>query len=75
MGMPVDADGVNRGEDLNRACRNALLAMLGLLQDRSFTREQAYVLASVAVDLRISNVVDAPNVVVSALLPGDVLRA
>jgi acetamidase/formamidase len=28
----------------------------------------------VAVDLRISNVVDVPNVVVSALLPEDVLQ-
>jgi formamidase len=72
MGMPVDAAGVNHGEDLNLACRNALLAMLDLLQERGLTREQAYVLASVAVDLRISNVVDVPNVVVSALLPEDV---
>jgi formamidase len=31
--------------------------------------EQAYVICSVAVDLRISNVVDVPNYVVSALLP------
>jgi formamidase len=29
----------------------------------------AYVICSVAVDLRISNVVDVPNYVVSALLP------
>ncbi len=33
------------------------------------TRNQAYVICSVAVDLRISNVVDVPNYVVSALLP------
>ena len=32
MGMPVDAQGVNHGEDLNLACRNALLAMLDLLR-------------------------------------------
>ena len=31
--------------------------------------EQAYVLTSVAADLRISNVVDVPNFVVSALIP------
>ena len=36
---------------------------------RLFSREQAYVICSVAVDLRISNVVDVPNYVVSALLP------
>jgi hypothetical protein len=69
MGMPVDADGINRGEDLTGACRGALLNMLALLQERGFTRDQAYVISSVAVDLRISNVVNAPNYVVSALLP------
>jgi len=40
-----------------------------LLQERGFSRQQAYVICSVAVDLRISNVVDVPNYVVSALLP------
>jgi formamidase len=74
MGMPVDAHGVNHGEDLNLACRNALLAMLDLLEERGYSREQAYVIASVAVDLRISNVVDVPNVTVSALLPEDILQ-
>jgi formamidase len=43
--------------------------MMELLQERGFSREQAYVVCSVAVDLRISNVVDVPNYVVSALLP------
>jgi formamidase len=70
----VDAQGKNHGEDLNLACRNALLAMLDLIQERGFNREQAYVIASVAVDLRISNVVDVPNVVVSALLPEDIFQ-
>jgi formamidase len=42
--------------------------MMALLQERGFSREQAYVICSVAVDLRISNVVDVPNYVVSALL-------
>jgi formamidase len=75
MGMPVDEQGVNQGENLNLACRNAVLAMMALLQERGFTREQAYVLCSVAVDLRISNVVDVPNYVVSALLPEDIFPA
>jgi formamidase len=72
MGMPVEADGTNRAEDLNSACRNAVLNMMDLLQQRGFSREQAYVLCSVAVDLTISNVVDVPNYVVSALLPEDI---
>jgi formamidase len=74
MGMPVDAHGVNHSEDLNLACRNALLAMLDLLGERGYSREQSYVIASVAVDLRISNVVDVPNVTVSALLPEDIFQ-
>jgi formamidase len=43
--------------------------MIGLLQERGWTAAQAYAICSVAVDLRISNVVDLPNVTVSALLP------
>ena len=74
MGMPVDDSGMNKGEDLNLACRNALLNMIDLLGERGFNREQAYVICSVAVDLRISNVVDVPNYVVSALLPLDILQ-
>ena len=72
MGMPIAPDGANEGENLTLACRNALLAMIDLLVDRGWSREQAYVLCSVAVDLRISNVVDVPNYVVSALLPEDI---
>ena len=41
----------------------------GLLQERGFSREQAYAICSVGLDLRISNVVDVPNFTVSALLP------
>ena len=69
MGMPITSAGENQGENLTLACRNAVLNMLELLQERGFSREQAYVICSVAMDLRISNVVDLPNVVVSALLP------
>jgi formamidase len=74
MGMPVDEQGVNQGENLNVACRNAVLTMMALLQERGYTREQAYVICSVAVDLRISNVVDVPNYVVSALLPEEIFQ-
>jgi formamidase len=72
MGMPVDDDGTNRAEDLTLACRQAVLNMLDVLQERGFSREQAYVLSSVAVDLRVSNVVDVPNYVVSAFLSEDI---
>lgn len=72
MGMPVTDDGENRGEDLTLAARNALINMIDLLEERGWSREQAYVICSVAVDLKVSNVVDVPNFVVSAILPEDI---
>jgi formamidase len=65
--------GLGPGEDLTSAARNATSAMVEhLVSDRGFTREQAYTLCSVAVDLRISQAVDLPNVLVSAMLPLDI---
>jgi formamidase len=69
MGMPINAAGEIEAENLTLACRNAVLNMMELLQERGFSRQQAYVICSVAVDLRVSNVVDVPNYVISALLP------
>ena len=43
--------------------------MIDLLAARGWSREQAYAICSVAADLRISSIVNAPNVVVSAILP------
>ena len=63
----------NLSNDLGLAARNALLEMIRyLVEERGLTENQAYVLASVAVDLRIGQVVDAPNVSVLAVLPLDV---
>jgi formamidase len=72
LGMPITADGRNENCDITLAARNAVIEMIKLLEERGWSREQAYVLCSVAVDLRISNVVDVPNVTVSALLPEDI---
>ena len=69
MGLPIREDGSNASEDLNVACRNALMEMIEVLVSREFTPEQAYVICSVAVDLKISQVVDAPNFIVTAFLP------
>lgn len=69
MGLPIEPDGTQQGEDLTLAARNAVREMIQLLMERGYSREQAYVICSVAVDLRISNAVDLPNVIVSALLP------
>jgi acetamidase/formamidase len=58
------------GPDLLEAARDAVRATIAHLCDRhGFAREEAYALASVAVDLRIHEVVDAPNWVVGAFLP------
>jgi formamidase len=65
---PSRDDGVNEGENLTLACRTALLDMVDLLQEKGWLREQAYIISSVAVDLRVSNVVDVPNYVVSTLI-------
>jgi formamidase len=75
-GIPVDAEGRNESLDLSLATRRALLVMLEhLTVERGFRREAAYALMSVAVDLRLSEVVDVPNPVVSALLPLDVFTS
>ena len=75
MGMPVREDGTQEGEALTLAARNALINMIDLLQERGWSREQAYIICSVAVDLRVSNVVDLPNVTVSAFLPEDIFQS
>lgn len=75
MGIPVTPEGENDGENLGLACRNALLNMMELLQERGFSREQAYVICSVAVDLKISSLVNVPNHVVSAVLPEAIFDA
>lgn len=59
----------NLSEDVTLAARDALLRMIEwLVRNKGLTREQAYALSSVAVDLRISNLVDTPNFAVSAIL-------
>jgi formamidase len=63
---------IQESEDATLAARNALLAMIEHLRERGFTAEQAYAICSVAVDLRLSELVDLPNVVVSAFLPLDI---
>jgi len=74
-GISVRKDGVNHSEDITLAARNALLNMIDHLTERGWTRQQAYTICSVAVDLKISQLVDAPNMLVSAFLPEDIFTA
>ncbi len=58
------------GPDLFASSQQAIRYMIEhLVEERGLTREEAYVLCSVAVDLKISEIVDAPNWIVSAFLP------
>jgi acetamidase/formamidase len=59
--------------DLMEATKQAVKATMEQLVDRhGLSHEEAYALCSVAVDLRIHEVVDAPNWVVGAFLPDDI---
>jgi acetamidase/formamidase len=70
----VDAGGfyatTGVGPDLFVASQDALRAMIAhLTATRSLSPEDAYVLASLCVDLKISEIVDAGQYIVSAVLP------
>jgi formamidase len=74
-GQSCTRDGTAHSEDLTLAARNALLNMIDhLVDERRFTRQQAYAICSVAVDLRVAELVDVPNFVVSALLPLEIFE-
>jgi len=65
----------NLSKDISLAARNALLEMIDyMVANHGLTRQQAYLVASVAVDLRIGQLVDAPNVGVTAILPLDIFE-
>ncbi|MFB6234882.1 MAG: acetamidase/formamidase family protein [Halopenitus sp.] len=60
--------------DLMDATKDAVRTMIDHLHEhRGFSRSDAYVLCSAAVDLKISEVVDAPNWTVTAYLPESIL--
>jgi formamidase len=63
------ADLENLSEDLTLSARHALVQMIDyIVREHGLSPEQAYILASVAVDLRVGQVVDVPNYVVTAVL-------
>ena len=63
----------NLSEDLTLATRDALLRIIDwMVANKGLTREQAYAVAAAAVDLRIGQLVDVPNCIVSAVLPLDI---
>jgi acetamidase/formamidase len=67
-------DGI--GPDLMEAARQAVRHMVAYLErSHGLSRADAYMLCSVAVDLKLSEVVDAPHWVVSAFLPQSIFTA
>ena len=63
----------NLSADINLAARNALAAMIDyIVSEYGYDRTQAYMIASIAVDMRIGQLVDVPNVGVTAVLPLDI---
>jgi len=63
----------NLSNDLTLAARNSMIAMIDWLRvTKGLSNEQALVIASVACDLRISNVVDVPNYAVTTICPMDI---
>jgi acetamidase/formamidase len=64
------------GPDLYECSRQAVRHMIDhLARNYGLSREEAYILCSVAVDLKVSEIVDAPNWIVSAFLPESVFVA
>ena len=61
--------------DLKTAARESLLNMIEELKLCGYSADESYMLCSVAGDLRISEIVDEPNFVVSTVLPKEIAMA
>ncbi len=61
------------GPDLYKATQEAVLDMIQVLKGKGFTENEAFALCSVAGNLRISEIVDEPNFVVSLLMEEDLV--
>ena len=75
----IDKDGyfvtTGVGSDLMEGAKNAIRSMIDLLvQKQNIPDSKAYMFCSVCADLRISEVVDAPNWVVSCYFPKSVFN-
>ncbi len=75
-GQSYTRDGTPNRDDLDKAAEHALLNMIAHLSaEYGFSRQQAAVICSVAVDLRISQAANNPNYLVSAILPTDIFES
>lgn len=62
------------GPDLHEASVEASMEMINLLHSYGLTENEAYALCSVAGNLRISEIVDEPNFVVSMVMPEKIIE-
>jgi len=63
------------GENLYEAAQNAIRYMIEhLVKTYKMTEQEAYMLCSLTVDLKISEIVNMPNYLVSAFLPNAIFR-
>ena len=70
----VTAGLANLSNDINLAARNAASGVVDyIVKTCGYNRQQAYIIAIAVVDLRIAQLVDAPNVGVTAILRLDIL--
>lgn len=64
------------GPDLMENSKNAARYMIDwLVENHALSRSEAYILCSQAVDLKISEIVDEPNFIVSAYIPLNIFKA
>lgn len=69
-GLPITPDGKLSAFDATLAARNAMRAMIAkLMREYDYSAQQAYCIISIAGDLRMSSVVNAPHTLVSVLMP------
>ncbi len=72
-GLCVYAAAGGRADDLTLAARNALRNMIDhLVSEYGYSRQQAYAISSVAVDLKVGELVNSPNYVATASVPLDI---
>ncbi len=71
VGLGIVGDRVE-SENATLSARQAVELLIDLLTRAGYTREQAYVIASLAADLRLGQVVDVPSFTGLAMLPLDV---
>jgi acetamidase/formamidase len=70
MGSKGEYAALGIDEDLREASRKAVRGLINwLVGEKGLTREEAYMLASVAADLKIAEAVDMPHYGVACSLP------